>query len=132
MRRFFSGLGYRMMNFMQGRYGTDKLNLAMLITAVVFDIVNMFLQPLWLRAIFGILSSALLVLAIYRTFSRNIPARQKELRAFNAFFNRLKTLRNHHIYRCPGCRQKIRVPRKHGVKVEIRCPKCGQTFTKKI
>ena len=132
MRRFFSGLGYRMMNFMQGRYGTDKLNLAMLITAVVFDIVNMFLQPLWLRAIFGILSSALLVLAIYRTFSRNIPARQKELRAFNAFFNRLKTLRTHHIYRCPGCRQKIRVPRKHGVKVEIRCPKCGQTFTKKI
>ena len=132
MRRFFSGLGYRMMNFMQGRYGTDKLNLAMLITAVVFDIVNMFLQPLWLRAIFGILSSALLVLAIYRTFSRNIPARQKELRAFNAFFNRLKTLRTHHIYHCPGCRQKIRVPRKHGVKVEIRCPKCGQTFTKKI
>ena len=117
---------------MQGRYGTDKLNLAMLITAIVFDVVNMFLQPMWLRAVFGSLSSLLLILAIFRTFSRNIPARQKELKVFDTLINRLKTLRTHHIYRCPGCKQKIRVPRKHGVKVEIRCPKCGQTFVKKI
>ena len=132
MRRFFSGLGYKLAIFMRGRYGTDKLNLAMIVLALVFDIVNMFLRAVWLRGIFGALSMLLLIFVIFRTFSKNIPARQKELRTFDAVLNRLKTLRTHHIYRCPDCRQKIRVPRKNGVKVEIKCPKCGRTFIKKI
>ena len=93
---------------MRGRYGTDKLNLAMIALALVFDIVNMFFRAVWLRGIFGALSMLLLIFVIFRTFSKNIPARQKELRTFDAVLNRLKTLRTHHIYRCPDCRQKIR------------------------
>lgn len=33
------------------------------------------------------------------------------------------------FYYCPSCRQLIRVPRHRG-KIEIRCPKCGQSFVK--
>jgi ribosomal protein L37AE/L43A len=50
--------------------------------------------------------------------------------AFARQMNVLRQLKTHHIYRCPGCKQKIRVPRGKG-KIEIRCPKCGATFIKK-
>ena len=35
-----------------------------------------------------------------------------------------------HLYRCPKCRQKLRVPRGRG-RIQISCPRCGTQFIKK-
>ena len=52
----------------------------------------------------------------------------KEL-AFNKEKNIMAQRKTHHIYTCPGCGQKIRIPRGKG-KIEIECPKCHTKFIK--
>ena len=39
--------------------------------------------------------------------------------------------KDYHIYSCPGCGQKIRIPRGGFKKVEIECPKCHTKFIKR-
>ena len=74
-------------------------------------------------------------------FSKNVSKRYAENQAYLAksykircFFAKQKDLfrqrKQYHIYKCPGCSQKIRIPRGKG-KIEIRCPKCGTKFMKK-
>ena len=83
----------------------------------------------------------LLILIYLRMFSRNISKRyaenQKYLELENKvkrFFGRQKYIqeqrKDFHIYTCPQCRQKIRIPKGKG-KISIRCPKCGAEFVKK-
>lgn len=121
--------------FMQGRYGTDSLNKALLFAAMAGLILSLF----GLR-IFYWVSIALVIYSYYRMFSRNIPKRVKENQWYyyktqkvRTFFQRKKKQwkeRNiYHIYKCPSCKQKIRVPRGRG-KIEIRCAKCGNRFIK--
>lgn len=83
----------------------------------------------------------MVIYAYVRIFSRNISKRYDENQRYLAktqkirtWINKQKSLRQqrkiYHIYTCPGCKQKIRVPKGKG-KIEIRCPKCGTTFVKK-
>ena len=113
---------------MTGRNGVDQLTLLVLGLSLVTDTVYMFTHfiPLYL------ISTALTVYGVFRMLSRNVEKRRAENRAFLGLFSRLRDLRTHHIYRCGSCGQKIRVPRKHGTKVEITCPKCGNRFIKTI
>ncbi|MBO2527292.1 MAG: hypothetical protein CW335_03815, partial [Clostridiales bacterium] len=71
----------------------------------------------------------LLGFSLFRTFSRNIYTRQKENRRFRQLWTRLRDRKNRY-YRCPKCRQTVRVPKGRG-KISIRCPKCGEKFIKK-
>ena len=119
----FKNLGDRLRRFMYGRYGSDQLNLVLLVAALVLLVVSRFT---W--APLSALSLLLLGWSIFRTYSKNIPARQRE----NAWLLRLfkpLTDRQHRYFRCPKCRQTVRVPRGKG-KIAIRCPKCGEKFTK--
>ena len=44
--------------------------------------------------------------------------------------NAMRSDREHRIFRCPNCDQRVRVPRGRG-KIEITCPRCGHQFIKR-
>ena len=123
--------------FMIGRYGTDDLSRFSLISAAVLVAVNLFLRiPL-----INTLVLILFVWIYFRIFSRQIGKRSAENRKylelkgrFLGFFRKqgrmLEDRKVNHIYRCPGCGQKIRIPRGKG-KICITCPKCRTEFIKK-
>lgn len=134
----FRRLNDAMRRFMYGRYGSDQFNLAILITAVAVTLINSILSiflsrfPVFSGVIYPLLRVAVLVLLgyyLFRSFSRNVYARQKENRSFRQFWSRL-TDRKNRYYRCPKCRQMVRVPKGRG-KISIRCPKCGERFIRK-
>lgn len=60
--------------FMYGRYGMDSLYTALMVLTFVLIIVNVFVGQWWLN----LLTLALIGWALFRSFSRNIPARRKE------------------------------------------------------
>ena len=107
----FQKLGDALRRFMAGRYGTDKLNMAILAAALVGMLIGglgaRFLTP-WL-VICTYLSEALLIWSIFRTYSRNIEARRRENTRWLGFCSRIKDRRNRYF----------------------RCPKCGERFIKK-
>ena len=111
--------------FMYGRYGTDKLNMALLVTGVVLTLLGRITN---LYAL-GLLAYIPLIAVLWRMFSRNIARRQRENQRFNQIFVRLKD-RNSRYFSCPRCHQTVRVPRGRG-KINIQCPKCGNYFVKK-
>lgn len=127
----------KMMQFMQGRYGADQMGQMLSAVSMVFLIISLFSrnQAWFLLALIGI------VYNYFRMFSKNISKRyaenQKYLtmtagirRKLASWKSQLAQRKIYHIYRCPGCKQKIRVPRGRG-KIEIRCPKCNTRFVKK-
>ena len=122
---------------MQGRYGADQMGQMLSAVSMVFLIISLFSrnQGWFLLALIGI------VYNYFRMFSKNISKRyaenQKYLtmtagirRKIAPWKSQLAQRKIYHIYRCPGCKQKIRVPRGRG-KIEIRCPKCNTRFVKK-
>ena len=119
--------------FMQGRYGSDQLNIALFLLVVALSLLNNLLYVILDSSLlYGLLSFSyvfIVVFAFYRMFSRNIVMRQAENQKWLNFLNRLKD-RNHRYFRCPHCRQRVRVPRHKG-KINIRCPRCGEKFIRK-
>ncbi|MFG6356695.1 MAG: hypothetical protein K1W26_07730 [Acetatifactor sp.] len=126
----------KMMRFMQGRYGNDRLGQVMLILAMVCLVLSLFRIPF-----ISTLGLVILLLTYYRMFSRQIGKRaaenQKYLRLewkLRAKWQRRKQAlaqnKTHRVYKCPSCRQKIRVPRNRG-RIAITCRKCGTEFIKK-
>ena len=121
---------------MQGRYGNDRLGQVMLVLALVCVVLSLFRIPFISTA-----GLVILILSYYRMFSRQISKRAAEnqrylrlewkLRAkLQGRKQALSQRRTHRIYRCPSCRQKIRVPRNRG-RIAITCRKCGTEFIKK-
>jgi len=114
---------------MQGRYGTDKLNMLLLWVGVAACIVSIFLPFPVLRLTLTAVSYILMFVAIFRAMSRNTYKRYQENRRYLAFLQKMKD-RKHKYFRCPRCRQSVRVPRGKG-KISISCPKCKERFIRK-
>ncbi len=127
-------------NFMQGRYGVDFLNKFLMGLALVLILLSIFARGS-LGALLDTAGLVIIIIAYYRIFSRNIVKRYDENQKFLAqtegirrWFRKQKNImvlrKDYHIYTCPQCKQKIRIPRGKG-KIEISCPKCGTKFVKK-
>lgn len=123
--------------FMMGRYGVDDLSRFLLYVLVGLMVLNFIFR----NALISLLLIAGLAVIYVRMFSRNHSKRYEEnarfLRLKDKVLGRFRQEKNlaaqrkvYHIYTCPGCKQKIRVPRGKG-KIEVTCPKCHTSFIKK-
>ena len=115
--------------FMAGRYGHDRLNVALLVVGLILTVISMFLRSSVGVLITTLLSYVFLFWSLFRCFSRNTYKRYSENRRFLLTIDRLKDRRNRY-YGCPKCRQTVRVPRGKG-KIAITCPKCREKFIRK-
>lgn len=123
--------------FMQGRYGSDKLNNFLLIFALILMLLNLFLIK---NAYLSTVVWVILMFNIFRTYSRNIYKRRAENDKFLEYtkpirqrINIIKSNKNdleHKYYLCPNCKQTVRVPKGRG-KITITCPKCQNKFDRK-
>ena len=114
---------------MMGRYGHDRLNVALLVVGLIMTVVSMFVRIKLVVLVTTLLSYVFLILALVRCFSRNTYKRYNENRRFSLLLDQIKD-RNNRYYSCPKCRQTVRVPRGKG-KIAIICPKCREKFIKK-
>lgn len=123
--------------FMAGRYGADQFTRFLSGCIIVFLIANFVFHS---RLLYW-LALLLLCYSYFRMFSKNIPARFRENERFMGLRfqagEKVKRWRfkagqamAYHIYRCPGCGQKIRIPRGKG-KISIHCPKCHTDFIRR-
>lgn len=129
LRRLGSSINKGTRRFMEGRYGTDKLNIFLLRTSLVLMLIDLFLPAGLLKLIFWALPMGLMIFCICRSFSRNIYRRYEENRKYLQLVDMVKD-RQHRYFDCPKCRQRVRVPRGKG-KISITCPKCREKFIKK-
>ena len=125
----FKNLKNALRRFMEGRYGTDKLNLAILTVGILLCLLVVIVPFYKVDLVLTVLSYVLMGIAIFRMLSRNTYKRYQENRKYLRFRERLRD-REHRYYDCPRCRQSIRVPRGKG-KISISCPKCQEKFIKK-
>ncbi len=120
-----------------GRYGFDELSRVGLWVTVAFMALSLFTK----NHAFYLLGLLLLALCYFRVFSRKVEKRREENQKFlgmrrlgavkwNAAKARREQKKIYRFYKCPQCRQKVRVPKGKG-RICITCPKCRAEFIKK-
>ena len=77
---FFQRIGNALSRFMYGRNGVDRLCLTMIWTALLLDVINLFLRDRQsvVYSILAFVSTVIVFLALYRMFSRNLEKRRSE------------------------------------------------------
>jgi predicted RNA-binding Zn-ribbon protein involved in translation (DUF1610 family) len=128
--------------FMYGRYGQDELNRVLSVSALALCGVSLLTG--W--AVLSSLAAALVMLCLFRAFSRNTGNRAREAEFYFRlkdkaliFFkglkphdtiDRLRQFWTYRVFTCPSCGTRCRVPRGKG-SVRITCKQCGERFIKK-
>ena len=123
--------------FMQGRYGQDELSKFLVGFSMALIIVHLLTRNVIINLLFWVC----LIYSYFRMFSKNYSARYAENQKYLALKNKWsykwenhKRMREqkkiYHIYHCPFCKQKIRIPKGKG-SIIITCPKCKQEFGKR-
>lgn len=141
MRDYLNRLRQQFQRFMIGRYGMDQFGRFLSSVLLALIIFNLLIPAALPSRILWALEWIVLIILYARMFSKNINKRYQENEAFlrRQFYVsewwkkwkfRYQESRKYHIYRCPNCKQKVRVPRGRG-RISIHCPKCGTDFIKK-
>lgn len=119
---------------MTGRYGVDHLSNAMLVVSISILIINIFAKIPLLNS----LVTVIIIISYFRMFSKNINKRYQENMKFLQWWNpirgklnktkiKIKQSKTHKFFKCPNCKQDIRIPKGKG-RIKIRCPKCNEKF----
>lgn len=128
----------RFRQFMQGRYGLDQLYVGMLVLYFILLFFSRWFMPELMTG----LMTLVIILAVFRMFSKNIVVRQREnavyLRVVNGMkhtgkklLQRIKDIPTKRYRKCPNCAVTLRLPRKRG-RHKTTCPKCQTSFEVKI
>lgn len=131
----------RISRFMRGRYGIDSYSNFLVILALVFMAGELLIPVSGIRSVLGILGILCLAYAYIRILSKNNYRRYEENERYlrrtagirRAVANarvRWEQRHTHRIYKCPSCRQSIRIPKGKG-KIAITCPKCKNEFIRR-
>ena len=131
----------RLQRFMQGRYGVDQLSNFIVVVAVVLLVIELFVPSFKIRSIVNLVAVCMLVYSYFRIFSRNHYKRYAENERFLKYFDRTQRWftkkqrrfaqrKTHRFFKCPCCKQSIRVPKGKG-KIAITCPKCSTEFIRR-
>ena len=121
--------------FMYGRYGSDQLNMTLIIVSLICSFLGGVFRP------FIFLSYLCLFLCLYRMFSIQIYKRRNDNNLFmqkttpiQKWYKRTKNKwtyrKTHKYFKCPSCKQYLRVPKGKG-SIEITCPHCQHRFDRR-
>ena len=127
----------KFMQFMRGRYGTDKLNTHLLYFLLVLALLSMIFNINWLIFVWV----GIMAFVYYRMFSKQTTKRFQENQAYLYLWHkwrakvrkvtqRIKDFPKYKYLKCPECKTEMRVPRGRG-KIEVKCPKCATKFDAK-
>lgn len=131
----------RLARFMQGRYGVDQFSNFLTIAALVMLVIEFFVPVAHIRSGLNSLALLLLVYSYYRILSKNHYKRYTENECYLKYYNKIKFYfarkkshmqqrKTHKIFKCPSCKQAIRIPKGKG-KIAITCPKCHTEFIRR-
>ena len=116
----------KLQRFMYGRYGLDSFGKFTIIVSLVLMLLANFV-PARLGSVLSLLCWALLIYTYFRMFSRQtykracenpgLSGKNSESSTFLRLTERsiMAQRKTHHIYKCPTCKQKIRVPKAKAV-----------------
>ena len=129
---------------MYGRNGVDQLNRALLVIYIILyfsgTLIAAILRSGLLARVCDFMGTIIMILILFRTFSKNLPKRQAENQAWITWWWNAKQWgagakarhadKEHKYFTCKNCKAICRVPVGKG-KIIITCPKCGTQINAK-
>jgi len=138
MKRWIKRCKTGLSKWMQGRYGIDELSRFLMIVSLILFVLSCFRGLRWCY----LAALILMIGSVLRCYSRNLEKRRLERDSYLRATERIRGRRNvqkqrwgdrktHRYLTCKQCRATLRVPKGKGT-LQITCPKCGNTFQKKV
>ena len=132
-----NNIKYKLISFMQGRYGPDKLYRTTVIAAIVLCIINLFAR----LTVISLISWGLIIWGLFRCLSKNIAKRSSENYRYIKLEEKILkkagmtrtmlTDKEHYYKKCSQCKNVLRLPRIKGSHSTV-CPKCGNKLQMRI